>query len=453
MGALATWRCSSGINAFWPLAGMQVVHDGGGNPVIRPAPNTYLFGDGPGNYATLAEVPDTWHFRSTVLQQVRAAGFDHIRLQYEPTPIIWALMHDDTELLDFVLSQFDISVNAIMGAGLGCVLSGILTGYADLMLPRQALAGLASEGYDFYKQHLLLLGERYADRDPTLFALELLNEPPGNGSTTVRPPGYFNWGVLYTGDWQTDYQPDLYAALRAVMPDHTMLLTCDGWSNWEILKSYDPSPYASDTNIIWQYHPLEPTPASLSGYIYNQYFYVQRLAYPPGANRLDASAGTLAGSIAAMEALVDKYPNVATGGNPAATKAGLEFDLGSYYGSPENFVWIKARIDALTEWARENGTAPGNLYAGEHGATRDSTGFPGNLLGLAFGSKALTRLDRIHLYRDMSRAILVNGHRRAPDHLDTLNYGITYGQNLTIGAFDRLIIHALAPRRRWLQAA
>ena len=150
MATLATWRCSSGIDAFWPLAGMQVVHDEYDNPIVRPAPNTYLFCDGPGNYATLAEVPDTWHFRSAVLQQVKDAGFDHIRVQYEPTPIMWALMHDDTELLDFVLSQFDISVDAILGAGLGVMLSGILTGFADLMPPDVVFAGLASDNYDFY---------------------------------------------------------------------------------------------------------------------------------------------------------------------------------------------------------------------------------------------------------------------------------------------------------------
>jgi len=247
---------------------------------------------------------------------------------------------------------------------------------------------------------------------------------------------------MYSGDWAKDYQPDLYALVRNEMPDHSIICTSDGWSNWQTLTQLDPGPLAADHNIIWTYHPLFPTPVSLEGYVYNQYFYIQRLHYPPGAG-----GQTLEQSINSMEALVDAYPDVATGGNPEGTKAGLNYDLHNYYNIPQDYSWIKARCLDVTAWARSYGIPPGNVYAGEWGATRDNTGFPGILLGTARGSNACTRLDRIHHALDMTRAMLLAGHRRAVDHLDTLNYGITMAQNNQIGPFDPRILYACAPKR------
>ena len=114
-------------------------------------------------------------------------------------------------------------------------------------------------------------------------------------------------------------------------------------------------------------------------------------------------------------------------------------------------MWIRSNIDALTSWPTANNISPGNLYAGEYGATRDNTGFPGDLIGNPMGSHGSTRLDRMHLYRDMSQAIVANGHRREFDHLDTMNYGITTAQNLTVGPFDQRLLEAVAPTQNWLR--
>lgn len=446
---MATWRGVTGICAFWPLGGMQVVKIDG-EPRVRPAPNTYLFADGPGDYANLEDVPDTWHFRTANLKKIVDAGFDHVRVQYEPTPIIEAILRNDTALLDFVLTQFDLTVKAILNANLGVALSGILAGFAGIMPPSRVFAGISAPEYLAYKEHLRILAERYAWTDPSMFVLEVFNEPPGNGSTVQRPAGFPNWGALYTGNWETDYQPELYQVIRDAMPEHTVILTCDGWSNWEILTTYDPTRYLHDTNVIWTYHPLEPTPASLCGFIYNQYYYIQRIAYPPGFHDGDGVIGTLEGSIADMERLIALRPWVATNGNPAATAAGLRSDLQSYYGTPEGYDFLAKYIGRITTWARRYGIPPGNIYASEYGSIRDNAGFPGNLLGLSIGTIGSTRLDRLHLYRDVTRVCIQNGHRRAIDHLDTPDYGITDNPSIFVGEFDPLIIDALALRNRRL---
>ena len=426
MQQLATWKPTKGICAFWSLGGPQVILENN-KPRPRPAPGTFLFADGPPSH----------HFRPEVLNWVKDAGFDHIRVQYEPLTIMWAIENNDQPFLNYLLDYFEETCRLILAGGLGVCLSGILANYANVMTFESVFSGMQSARYAIYKQHLRLLCRRFADTDPEQFCIELLNEPVGNGSTVVRERP--NWAVAYVGNWATDYQPDLYRLYRSELPNHTAILTSDGWSNWETLTQLVPTEeQLADHNIIWTYHPLFPTPVSLAGYVYNQYFYTQRLHYPPGAG-----GQTEAQAVAAMEALVDKWPEVATYGNPEGTKTGLRFDLDQYFNNPQDFDWILFRVMACTNWARSFGIPAGNVYAGEWGATRDSTGFPGNILGTPIGSKAGKRIDRIHLHRDMCRAFRKAGQRHAVDHLDTLNYGITLAQNNKIGPFDPLIIDAM----------
>ena len=58
--------------------------------------------------------------------------------------------------------------------------------------------------------------QHYAAYDPALVALELFNEP--------IDPGSIN------GDW-LEYLNALYAYVRSAMPDHTLLLTMENWSD------------------------------------------------------------------------------------------------------------------------------------------------------------------------------------------------------------------------------
>lgn len=426
---LAAFEGRAGINAFWPLGGPQVILQGG-LPRPRPEPQTFLMADGPPGR----------HFRPEVIDWIKEARFDHVRVQYEPLTLMWAIENDDAGLLDWLLDYFEFTVRTITDQGLGVVLSGILAGYADVMPLDTVFAGLDAPRYHVYKDHLTALANRLKYIPPRKFCIELLNEPPGNGSTVVRPEP--NWDPMYTGNWETDYQPDLYALMRGLMPDHTQVLTSDGWSNWQTLTQLDPPPeMAGDHNILWTYHPLFPTPVSLSGYVYNQYYYIQRLHYPPGANNQ-----TLAQAVAHMKHLLETQPDVF----PGATEAGLTYDLEQYFNNPQDIDWIRFRVNACTDWARSYGIPPGNVYAGEWGATRDSTGFPGNILGTAAGSIANTRLDRVHLHRDMCHAFYEAGQRHAVDHLDTLNYGITLAENNKIGPFDPLIIREMRLWRRRL---
>ena len=435
MQPLAAWRPIKGICAFWPLGGPQVIVQNGKNRP-RPAPDTYLFADGPPRH----------HFRPEVLAATRAAGFDHIRVQYEPMVIMWAIENGDQALLDYALDYTEDVCRTIMRGGLGVCLSGILANYADVMTFPSVFAGLEAPRYQVYKEHLRQLCRRFADTDPNVFCIELLNEPVANGSTVVREKP--NWFIGYTGDWAADYQPDLFALYREELPRHTAILTSDGWSNWETLTQLVPTEaMLADQNIIWTYHPLFPTPASLAGYVYNEYFNIQHLAYPPGSG-----GQTLPQAIAAMEATVDAFPDVAANANPEAVKAQLRGDLERYFNDPQGFEWILERVMATTEWARSFGIPAGNVYAGEWGATRDNTGFPGNILGTPLGSKGLRRIDRIHLHRDMCRAFRVAGQRHAVDHLDTLNYGITLAQNNKIGPFDPLIVDAMEMDRARIHA-
>ncbi len=425
----AAFRGAVGINDFWPFGGPQADTAANGQIRFRPAPNTFLF----------AEAPFSQHVNPRVQAMLIDAGFDHIRVQYHPGPWMQAIAQNDRGFLEYMFGHLDDCVNSLVNAGLGVNLSAIPTGYANLYSINTILGGLGNADYELYKRHLVAFADRYRKYDPRTLMIELINEPPGNGTQTVRASP--NWDPQYTGDWQTQYQPDLYKFMRHLMPEHTLGLTSDGWSNWETLCQMDTTLYRQDKNIIWGFHPIFPVPAAQQGFIYNQYQYIERLHYPPGAG-----GQTRDSAIATMTARVNADPSL-NAQQKAGTIAGLTGDLHYYFDTPQDYAWVKECHRRVAVWADTNNISRANVMSGEYGMVRDNTGFPGNVLGSARGYLGGTRLDRIHLYRDCKRASFEYGFRHAPDHLDTNDYGITTGQNNQIGVFDPLILDALSPKR------
>lgn len=427
---LAKFKGKCGIVDFWPFAGPQVDDEGDGL-VFRAKPNTFLFAQSP---------MELVHITPAVRTQLTTAGYDFVRIQYHPGVFMQGIAQNDPDYLAYLFGLYDNAIHSLVDNGIGVVLSAIPTGFANIYTPADILGGIDSADWALYKQHLTLIGTRYANIDPTLLAIEAYNEPPGNGTTTVRPnpPGGPNWSPQYTGDWATQYQPEAYALLRSVMPHTTIILTSDGWSNWETLTQIDPTQYLHDDNLMWTFHPLFPVPACEQGYPYNQYQYIQGLNYPPAIH-----GQTSASEIAKMTAIVNATNLSAP--DKASTIAGLANDLEFYFNTPQDYNWILGCFVAVRDWARSFGIPPGNCFAGEYGMVRDNTGFPGNILGQSAGYMGGTRLDRIHLYADCSRAAQAVGMPYSPDHLDTLDFGFTTAQNNSIGPFDPLIQKAVNP--------
>jgi hypothetical protein len=199
------------------------------------------------------------------------------------------------------------------------------------------------------------------------------------------------------------------------------------------VTALDPAQF--DPNCLYTAHPFIPVAAALQGYVFNKYEYTVGVRYPP-------DAGFQASAITAMEAAVNASTTL-TSAEKTSTIAGLTSDLNAYFETPQNGAWIIEQLALLTTWAAGAGLPPAAVILGEWGMTRPNTGFPGVPIP---GYQGGSRLDRIFYYRDFMAAISRLGMRSSPDHLDTLDYGITVGQNGTIGAWDDLLILVASPR-------
>ncbi len=401
----------AGINVFWPFGGPLVVDQFDPDTDYSPCPEIYV---------PLAYGPWDAHVTPAVYAQCLEAGFDHFRVQINPGPWMQALGDGDTEYLAQLDAFLDTCVQLNVANGVGTVIDPYPTGYVrDSAV--DILSDLGSAEFANFKATLLHWVERYstAAYPPSLVCFELFNEPPAPG--------------LYPTDWAGVIQPQLYAAVRAAAPNHTIILTGANYSDIAHVTALDPAQF--DPNCLYTAHPFIPVAAALQGYVFNQYEYTVGVRYPP-------DAGFQASAITAMEAAVNASTTL-TSAEKTSTIAGLTSDLNAYFETPQNGAWIIEQLALLTTWAAGAGLPPAAVILGEWGMTRPNTGFPGVPIP---GYQGGSRLDRIFYYRDFMAAISRLGMRSSPDHLDTLDYGITVGQNGTIGAWDDLLILVASPR-------
>jgi len=404
----------SGINVFWPWGGPIVANSG--DPNTRYAPADVVFGP-------LANGPWDDHVTRSVYDQCVAVGIDHFRIQCNPGPWMQAIRENDRAYMEALFARFDATIEHTLEAGLGVVVDPYLTGYvrdapATVLTAFDRRDGRRTPGFLAYRAALAAFAERYQKYDPALVAFELFNEPPD--------PEQFS------GDWPNVLQPELYRTVRAIAPRHTIVCTGARWSSIPELCALDPSSY--DRNVLWTIHPLIPAPASQQGYPYSQYKYVVGIHYPPRPEDKSGAIDDMHRRVSADETL---GPH-----RKAALRDSLTGDLNAYFDTPQGLAWINAQFDLASNWCRRHAIPPASIYVGEYGVTRSNQGFPGTRMA---GYQGGAREDRARYLRDLRSAIGVHGFRCAPDHLDTLDYGLTQAADARIGPWDPLLLSAISP--------
>jgi hypothetical protein len=404
----------SGINVFWPWGGPIVADPA--NPNTRYASFDTVFGQ-------LANGPWDRHVTRAAYDQCRDAGIDHFRIQCNPGPWMQAIRENDQAYLSALFEQFDATIEHTLEAGLGVVFDPFLTGYvrdapATVLTAADPRTGRHSPAFMEYQAALAAFVERYASQDPALVAFELFNEPPDPAT--------------YTGDWANALQPTLYRTVRALAPRHTIVCTGAHWSSIQELCRLSPAGY--DQNVLWTIHPLIPAPASQQGYTDSQYKYVVGLHYPPRPGDKAAAMEDMRRRVNADRSLDARRRE--------ALIAGLTGDLNAYFDTPQGMAWISGQFDLVSDWCNEHRIAPASIYVGEYGVTRSNNGFAGTRMS---GYQGGAQADRVRYLQDLRAAIGRHGFRCAPDHLDTLDYGLTQGADAQIGPWDPQLLAAISP--------
>jgi aryl-phospho-beta-D-glucosidase BglC (GH1 family) len=164
------------------------------------------------------------------MQQLKALGFDHVRLSIDPEPLI--AEPDTGALRTAPMARLDRTVAELTSAGLNVIL--------DIHAEESFKAPMA-HGDDGVWRFLAFWGQfagHFAGTDPEKVFFEIINEPTMDD--------------LYR--WQ-GVQARAVAAIRKVAPRHTILATASHYSNLDALLAMEP---VRDENVIYTFHDYDP---------------------------------------------------------------------------------------------------------------------------------------------------------------------------------------------------
>lgn len=166
----------------------------------------------------------------TVLAQLHARGFSHVRLPVEVETL--SEEFSTPEDAERQLGALDAALDALSGLGFAVSIDmhpGGRFGRLHLAQPEQALGILRSVWHR--------LARRYAGRSPERVFFEVLNEP-----------------AVDAGIWK-EQGPRLVAAIRSEAPDHTIIYDHADYQRIDALPAVTP---VADANVVYAAHFYDP---------------------------------------------------------------------------------------------------------------------------------------------------------------------------------------------------
>jgi len=286
------------------------------------------------------------------LEALRRDGFDFLRLPVDPAP--WLVAESEASSQDLYASVLE-SVRMVNAAGLKAVVDmhavpaggGRTIGTAQLM-DDPALFGR-------YVEHVRTMARTLAQEDPTMVALELMNEPTAGceGSEAQQ--------------WSERLR-QLFAAGRSSATRLTLVLSGACWSSADGLSAVNPADFPDD-NLMWTFHSYDPFVMTHQGATWAGDFirYVTGIPYPPHA----APQAELETAVARVKARIDAEA-------PWLRRSGMKTyldELLAEIDTAEKLDAVIARPFAIIDaWARQHGIASERILLGEFGMIRQEYG-------------------------------------------------------------------------------
>lgn len=286
------------------------------------------------------------------LEALRRDGFDFLRVPVDPAP--WLVAESAASAHDLYASVL-ASVRMINMAGLKVVVDmhAIPAGAGRTVGTGQLMDDPAL--FERYVEHVRTMARTLAQEDPTMVALELMNEP-----TTGCDGGEAKV-------WSEKLR-QLFAAARASATQLTLVLSGACWSSAEGLSAVDPAEFPDD-NLMWTFHSYDPFLMTHQGATWAGDFirYVTGLPYPPhSVPRAELDA--------AVERIKARIDAEAPWHRRSGMKAYLD-ELLAEIDTGEELDAVVARPFAIVDaWARKHGIAPDRILLGEFGMIRQEYG-------------------------------------------------------------------------------
>lgn len=259
-------------------------------------------------------------------------GFDHVKLLLTPNHLIAPDGSLKTEHMEYITEV----VNYVVELDYVCYICiHPETDFKPTYLGKLENFELLCR---WYSELAAYIGARWS---PDTVGLQLMTEP-GAQNTNV--------------DWSW-YSDRMYAAVRNILPEHTILTSSDAYGNLERLKLMSP---ATDDNLIYTFTTYEPY--TIGWYFYGEHKnpdsfwkYLRQIPYPvePGVDYTQA-----------IEYSIGLVPSRMKSAARDALKAYVRGErdnhmVNSYPGTLYNRDWHFARAESLQDWSNANG---GNIH-------------------------------------------------------------------------------------------
>lgn len=300
---------------------------------------------------------------------LKAAGFDFVRMPVDPAAL---LSQQTAGFADLLYASVLDSARLANAAGLKVIvdLHAIPAGGNRAIGTYQLLEDAAL--FDRYVDAVRQMARTVSREDPSLVALELMNEPV-TGCEGAE-------AAAWAGRLKR-----LYAAARASATRTTLVLSGSCWGGAEGLAALDPRDFPDD-NLIWSFHSYAPFLLTHQGATWTGGFvrWVTGLPYPPNSvprAELETIVAGIKDRISAAASWTERQGQLAY------------FDeLLAETDTPERLAATMTEpFDRVAAWAKAHGIAPGDILLGEFGMIRQEYG----------NDHVVPAAQRAAYYRDM----------------------------------------------------
>ena len=288
------------------------------------------------------------------LADLKAAGFDFVRMPIDPSPF---LSEKSAALHDKLFEEVAASVDLVTKSGLKVIV--------DLhALPAGGNRSIGTSEIlkedQLFKAHTELavrLAGLLTDYIPESVALELFNEP----TIDCKDDG--------TNDWPAKLKV-LHEAARSATSRLTLILSGACWGGSEGLAKLNPKDF-NDDNVIWSFHSYDPFILTHQGATWTGDFmpHVYGLPFPLH----DGDKDELEKTLDAIRARISKDA-------PRARRSGHLAYLDEEIAKISTPDGLSAAMDRpfaiVSEWAAANKIESSNIILGEFGMIRQEYGNP-----------------------------------------------------------------------------
>jgi endoglucanase len=288
------------------------------------------------------------------LANLKAAGFDFVRMPVDPSPF---LSKKSASLRDKLFEEIAASVDLVTKSGLKVIV--------DLhALPAGGNRTIGTS--EILKDEMLFeahtaLAKRMAamltDHIPESVALELFNEP----TIDCEDEG--------TNDWPAKLKA-LHTAARSATSKLTLILSGACWGGSEGLAKLSPKEFADD-NIIWSFHSYDPFILTHQGATWTGDFTPHVYGLPFPLHETDK---------AKLEVTLDEIRARIKNDAPKSRRSGHLAYLDEEIAKIDTEEGLTREMDKpfaiVAKWAEKNGVQPSDIVLGEFGMIRQEYGNP-----------------------------------------------------------------------------